>query len=184
MQLSIYTRYGGCGKGDSHLVYVKHFCYYTNMDIVSWDNKYDTGIELIDNQHKRLVDLTNELYSACMTGDKHLSDIFRDAMSRMVEYVQHHFNTELEFFNKVHFPDKHNHIMMHDELIQNILTAAKDYKENKKFVPNNFVRTLIDWIFSHIAVHDKNYALYVKEQIRLGHLTYKQLHEIEASLKH
>jgi len=153
------------------------------MDIVVWESKYETGIELIDNQHKQLVELTNELYKACMTGDKQLSDIFNNAMHRMVDYVGHHFSTELEYQRKINYPDYHNHKLMHDKLIKDILAAAKDSKEDKKFVPNNFVRTLTDWIFSHIAVFDKEYALYVKEQKRLGLFTDQQLREIELSIK-
>jgi len=138
------------------------------MDIIAWDNKYNTGIELIDNQHKQLIELTNELYSACMTGDAHLSDIFKDTMTRMVDYVHHHFSTEMDYLKKINYPDYHNHKLMHDALIKDILAAAEDYKNDKKLVPNNFVRTLRDWIISHIAVHDKEYALYVKDQKRLG----------------
>jgi hemerythrin len=37
-----------------------------NPDLVIWDDKYDTGIELIDNQHKELCSLTNELFHACL----------------------------------------------------------------------------------------------------------------------
>jgi len=148
------------------------------MKIVEWESKYETGIEAIDIQHKQLVDLTNELFSACMAEDERLSDIFKDTMSRMVEYVQHHFSTELKFMRKINYPDYHNHKTMHDTLIQDILSAAKDSKEDKKFVPNHFVRTLKDWVFSHIAVYDKDYALYVKDQKRIGLLTDEMLNEI------
>jgi len=152
------------------------------MDKVIWDSKYDTGIELLDNQHKKLVDLTNELYSACMSADVHLSEIFKDSMSKMVDYVHHHFSTEVEFMKKINYPELQHHIKMHDELIRDILTSAKDAKEDKKFVANNFTRTLIEWILSHIAVHDKEYALYVKEQKRLGFCTDKMIKEIQSSL--
>jgi len=154
------------------------------MEIVIWDNKYITGIGLIDHQHKQLVDLTNELYSACHAREEELCDTFKHAMSGMVEYVHFHFSTELELLRKLKFPEYHEHKMMHDTLIQNILTAAKDFNEGKKFVPNHFVRTLKDWIFSHIAIHDKEYALYVKDQIRLGLLTQQFISDIERSLSH
>ena len=29
---------------------------------IEWSRKYNTGIEKIDNQHKKLVDLINNLY--------------------------------------------------------------------------------------------------------------------------
>ena len=38
-------------------------------DFVSWDASYDLGIEYVDKQHRRLVELINELYHACL-GEK------------------------------------------------------------------------------------------------------------------
>lgn len=140
-----------------------------------------TGIELIDGQHKELVNLTNELYNACFAKDDDLQVVFKNAMSRMVEYVRFHFNAELKFLNTINYPDYSSHRKMHETLIKNILEAAKEAGEGKKFVPNNFVRTLVDWVFSHIAVYDKQYSAYVSEQVKKGALTTKKIKEAEHS---
>ena len=153
-----------------------------NSEIVVWSDKYATGIELIDNQHHELVELTNQLYIACSTRDDVLQTVFKDAMSNMVKYVRFHFAAELKLLNEIKYPDYNNHKKMHDSLVKNILEAVKEYGEGKKFVPNNFVRTLKDWIFGHIAVYDKLYSAYVIEQIRKGALTKKALKEIELSV--
>jgi len=153
-----------------------------NTEIVIWEDKYVTGIELIDTQHKKLVELTNQLYLACLAGDEVTSTVFKDAMSRMVEYVRFHFTAELKLLDAINYPDYHNHKKMHDDLVREILDAARDYSEGKKFVPNNFVRTLKDWIFGHIAVYDKIYAAYVADERRKGTLTDRMLKEIEESI--
>ena len=148
------------------------------MDFIVWENKYLVGIDQIDTQHKQLFDLTNKLYDACLLGDKELQEIFKTAMGHMVEYVHFHFSAEMEFLRKIKYPDIHNHKLQHDELIKNILSAANDFKEGKTFVPNHFVRMLKDWIISHIAVYDKEYALYVKDQVRIGNMDEDILHKI------
>ena len=148
------------------------------MELITWDHKYDTGIEVLDNQHKQLIEMTNELYNACMKGDKLLSDLFKETMHHMVEYVHFHFSAELKFMKSINYPGYHDHKLMHDKLIKDILAAAKDAKDDKKFVPNNFVRILRDWIIGHIAVYDKDYALYVKDQRRLGLITDQMLKDI------
>jgi len=151
-------------------------------DLVVWENKYATGIELIDGQHKQLVELTNELYLACFAGEEALSTVFKDAMSKMVEYVRFHFTAELKLLHEINYPDYHNHKKMHDDLVHDILDAAKDFNEGKRFVPNNFVNTLKDWVFGHIAVYDKIYAAYIAEEVRLGQLTEKTIREICATI--
>jgi len=153
-----------------------------NSEIVVWSDKYATGIETLDNQHHELVDLTNQLYIACLAGDDVLNTVFKDAMSRMVEYVRFHFSAELKLLKAIDYPDYNNHKKMHDDLIKEILLAAKDFDDGMKFVPNNFVRTLKDWVFGHIAVYDKLYRAYVTEQIKNGALTEKELKKIELSV--
>jgi len=153
-----------------------------DAEIVSWSDKYATGIELIDNQHHQLVDLTNELYRACLSGGDERLAVFKEAMSRMVEYVRFHFTAELKLLDAIKYPDYNNHKKMHNDLVEEILVASKKYDDGKKFVPNTFVRTLRDWVFGHIALYDKVYAAYVAEQKSKGVLTDKMLKEIGLSV--
>jgi len=150
--------------------------------IVTWSDKYATGIELIDGQHHELVELTNQLYIACSEQGNVLNTVFKDAMSNMVKYVRFHFTAELKLLNAINYPAYNNHKKMHDDLVRNILEAADEFKDGKKFVPNNFVLTLKDWVFGHIAVYDKLYSAYVKEQLRTGSLTLKTIRELELSV--
>ena len=145
------------------------------LTAVTWSEKYAVGIDLIDNQHRQLVNLTNELYQACLVRDEALGSVFKEAMGRMVEYVRFHFTAELELLHRIKFPDYPEHKKQHDELVRKILDAAGEYSEGKKFVPNNFVRILKDWVFGHIAIYDQNYAAYVKEQKHKGLLTDEQI---------
>ena len=144
-------------------------------EIVVWCDKYATGIAQIDEQHHHLVNLTNQLYAACFAKDDVLQTAFKDAMSRMVEYVRFHFDAESKLLHAINYPDYNEHKKMHDTLINKILEAANNYKEGKKFVPNNFVRTLADWVFSHIAVYDKRYSAYTMDRVKNGFLTAEQL---------
>ena len=148
---------------------------HDDFNFVSWDDKYLLGIPLIDNQHKELIRLTNELHQACLNRNQEVEAVFKGAMSRMVEYVHFHFGAEQELLQKIGYPDYHNHKKQHDSLIRDILLAVKDYSEGKKFVPNHFVRTLKDWIFSHIAVYDKIYASYIADQMKKGLISDEQL---------
>ena len=139
--------------------------------IIDWSEKYAIGIDVIDAQHRELVNLTNELYKACITSDAGIGDVFKEAMRRMVEYVNFHFTAEMKLLEKIRFPDSQNHKKQHDQLVKNILEAVKGFNEGKKFVPNQFVRTLEDWILGHIAVYDQIFAAFVRDQKKKGLLT-------------
>ena len=137
-------------------------------EMVVWGDQFATGIEPIDNQHKELVLLTNQLYKACLSGNDAVDSTFKDTMSAMVEYVKYHFAAELELLKRINYPYYNEHKAQHDSLIKEILIAVGEYQSGKKFTPHLFVRTLKDWVFSHIAYYDKGYAAFVAEQRNKG----------------
>jgi hemerythrin len=147
--------------------------------MVEWNARYATGIPLIDDQHKELVRLTNQLYEACLTGDDNAEEVFKEAMSEMVDYVHFHFAAEEKLLERVKFPVMICHKKQHETLIKEILEAAKNYKEGKKYVPNNFARLLKDWILTHIAVSDQAYMTYIMDLKKRGLLTDRQIQEGE-----
>ena len=137
-------------------------------EIISWTSRYATGIKVIDNQHRELVKLINQLHQACLLGEEGARPVYKEAMHKMVEYVRFHFTAELEILAQIKYPDYNDHKKQHDNLIRDILVAAKESKEGKKFVPNHFVRTLMDWVFGHIAIYDKRYSEYVTDLKKKG----------------
>jgi hemerythrin len=144
-------------------------------EIVLYSNVYKTGIELIDNQHKELVNLTNELYQACLAGTEAAGAKFKETMGRMVEYVRFHFTFEMTLLERVKYPHCKEHKSQHDTLVKNILEAASEFNSGKHFVANNFVRTLKDWIFGHIDIFDREYSAYILEQLSKGLLSDRQI---------
>jgi hemerythrin len=72
-----------------------------SLRIVFWEDKYATGIEVIDTQHKKLIDITNELYRACLSRSQTLDAVFKESMGRMVEYVRYHFTAEQELLQRI-----------------------------------------------------------------------------------
>ena len=142
-----------------------------DKEIISWDEYYILKIELIDNQHKELVGLINQLYQACLIGNDAVDTKFKETMGRMVDYVRFHFTAELQLLTRVNYPNLGEHKKQHEVLIKDILEAAKEHSGGKKFVPHNFVRTLKDWVLGHIAVSDKAYAAFIHDQKSKGLIT-------------
>jgi hemerythrin len=139
--------------------------------LITWSINYATGIRQIDDQHMELVSLTNELYQACLTSEQEKQSTFKEVMDRMIAYIRYHFTAELDILERIHFPGCHEHQKQHDQLVGQILDAAKEYSEGRKCMASNFVRELKDWVFGHIGVYDQMYAIYVAEQRKKGLLS-------------
>jgi len=137
-------------------------------NFVEWSEKYATGIETIDKQHKELVELINRLYGACMQGGEGVGPAFKKAMHSMVEYVRFHLTDEMKLLERIDYPKIAEHKVQHDILVRDILSASQGFEGGGTLVPIKFVRSLKDWVFGHIAVYDKAYAEYITEQKKKG----------------
>ncbi|MDR1301418.1 MAG: bacteriohemerythrin [Treponema sp.] len=137
--------------------------------LVEWDDRYLVGISFIDEQHKELINLTNMLYAGCLEGNA--TAYFMQTIHGTVDYVKYHFSAEEKLLESVNYPDIVNHKREHEGFVKNIFEQVKSFEAGKKFVPNEFVRYLKDWILTHIALTDKKYAQYILNLKKQGRLT-------------
>ncbi|MDR3356302.1 MAG: bacteriohemerythrin [Spirochaetaceae bacterium] len=129
---------------------------------VEWHERYSTGIPKIDEQHKELLRLTNELYESCLNDDDdEARSRFKSTIGALVNYVSEHFGAEERLLQRIRYPGYAGHKREHDSFVKKILEQVKDFSEGKSFVANNFVRYLKDWILGHIAMSDKQYSEYI-----------------------
>ena len=141
-----------------------------DIPFIVWDDRFSVGIKVIDDQHKELTRLTNELYHGCLGGDGMAKEYFMNIIRATVDYTKYHFSAEEVMMAKVQYPEMGEHKKAHESFIKKILSDVQDFQEGRKFVPNNFVRYLRDWILSHIAVMDKRFGSYIADLKKVGQL--------------
>ncbi|MDR2393403.1 MAG: bacteriohemerythrin [Treponema sp.] len=129
---------------------------------ITWKNIYSVGIPKIDEQHQELVQLTADLYAACMQGTESGRLYFKRAVHDIVQYVSFHFSAEERLMERIEFPELAEHKKQHEHFVKKVLEDVKKFETGKGIVPNTFVRFLRDWILTHIAKEDQKYADYLK----------------------
>ena len=137
---------------------------------IEWDPRFMLGVPLIDGQHERLVQLTNNLHVACRDSKENANDCFIRVAHEAVNYVRYHFTTEEKMMLLLMFPEYTEHKKHHEIFIREVLHQTQMFANKKNLVPNRFVHFLRDWVLSHIAVRDKvftEYILSLKNQEKL-----------------
>ena len=73
---------------------------------IIWESKLDTGIDVIDHQHRRIVDYINDLEIAKTMGDKKK---VTDVIEQLIDYTQSHFGFEESMMEEAghKFPGNH-----------------------------------------------------------------------------
>lgn len=138
-----------------------------NECIVKWESKFEIGLPVIDNQHKKLFSLCNDLHLALNNAESGVSweDEFKHTIKECVEYVKVHFKSEEMLMQAAGFKGLKEHKEIHSLFIQKVLEFSS--VENDSIVTAfRLVRFLHEWILSHIAHDDKLFVPSVFEYIK------------------
>ena len=131
---------------------------------IKWNPLYDTKHKIIDEQHRELVNIINDLYLSTIDQKINKNEAFISAAKRCIEYTQYHFKTEEKIMDIINYSDAENHRAMHREFYNEVINQIKNYQEGQPFIANKLVKYLKDWLLEHIAFRDK---IFVEELMRV-----------------
>ena len=140
--------------------------------IVKWQDSYSVGIKVIDEQHIKLIKLTNKLFNSCISGQERTKSdsIFLGVINEVIDYVGYHFSTEETVMERVNYPAYKNHKQEHIAFVKEVLQKVEEFNAGKINAPLSFVYYLRDWILNHIAVNDKKLGKHLIDMKRSGAL--------------
>jgi methyl-accepting chemotaxis protein len=133
--------------------------------IIQWSDNLNTGIPLVDKQHRRLVDLINQLFQCMKDGGDRM--LLGSVVDELVDYTVTHFRSEEELMKKHHYPDFAAHKRVHDDFVAKVGDFADKLKAGARLAPADIYKFLKEWLISHIEKQDRDgYAPHVKKRMR------------------
>jgi len=131
-----------------------------DQDSVVWDDVFSLGFTPIDDQHKKLVLLINELFTACKAGVIEADMAFMETAKKTLEYTETHFADEEDYMREVNYPRFDDHKKQHETFIATVEKTIEDFEAGNT-EPVEMARILKKWLLNHIAVTDKQYVPYL-----------------------
>ena len=126
------------------------------MSFFTWNEKYATGIQSIDNDHRKLVQIIDELFAAMSKGEA--ANIISDIVNRLADYTRTHFKREEMMMKSVGYADFESHLAIHKSFIAKV----DEFKQKLKAGNQNFsvevAGFLRDWLINHIQNTDMQYV--------------------------
>jgi len=132
-------------------------------ELISWSDRLASGIKLIDNQHKHLIDLINELFILSTKNEKQEKETIAMNILLFIKYLKIHFATEEKIMLTTKFLSYVEHKRDHESFILAVLENIHDYEAGKRISLFNFTKFLRDWILPHITTMDKEYFTYLRK---------------------
>jgi hemerythrin len=132
-------------------------------DFVVWEDSYSLGIPVIDEQHKKLVKMINDIFENCKKEENNATKaIFFQAFKETGDYAQTHFSEEEGLLKKNEYPDLPEHKKQHESFMNHVWDEFDKFNRGKE-APIGLARHLKKWLLTHIAVVDKKYVPYLKK---------------------
>jgi len=132
-------------------------------EYIPWSKSFEVGIDMIDEQHKELLDVVNDLFSHVSGNEEKEHAYFKSVIDKIVRYVKTHFSTEEKYMIATEFSGYAEHKKIHDTFTLTIIKTVKEYEAGKRLVLEKLAYFLRDWILSHIAVEDTKYFQYFRQ---------------------
>ncbi|MEE7547591.1 bacteriohemerythrin [Xanthomonas sp. Kuri4-1] len=124
-----------------------------------WQDDLNTGIEVIDHQHMRIVEMINQLQAA----QKSMQRLaVGEVIDELVDYTMSHFAFEEELMEEAGYPFCHAHKRVHEIFGKRVGEYRLRFQAGED-VADELRNMLARWLFNHIRGDDKAYA----ESVRL-----------------
>ncbi|MEO5356524.1 MAG: bacteriohemerythrin [Nitrospirae bacterium YQR-1] len=132
------------------------------MPFIDFVDKLKVNVTEIDNQHKKLIDIINELHNAMATG-KGIT-VLGKTLNELIEYTKSHFSMEENLIQKYKYSDNNKHKTEHDKLTKQVVDLKSDFEAGKMVVTVEVMNFLKKWLNDHILDKDKHLAVFLNEK--------------------
>jgi len=133
-----------------------------NSNLVTWSPTYAVGVKIIDDQHKGLLNLVNDMYNHVADDGKSEQLYFQKIIQEAVKYVKVHFATEERILRATNYKGYAEHKREHDAFILTVVDNIRAFEAGRQNLIS-FTHFLKDWILTHIAIMDKQYFEYLRK---------------------
>ncbi len=123
---------------------------------IEWSNQLSVGLEEIDEQHKMLAGMVNEMHEAIQ--EHHAAEVVRGILDRLASYTQTHFLVEESLMRILNYPRYEEHKKEHDALIFQVKELQQKLDDGKVSINFELMYFLKVWLTKHIMESDRAYS--------------------------
>jgi hemerythrin len=128
-----------------------------------WSDQFNLGIEVIDKQHRIIMDYVNQFYDA-YSNDRSRKEIGK-LIKKVTDYSLFHFSFEEDLQEKVGYPYLKPHKKSH-AMIAKYMAEFQTRFENGEDISKEVDGLLGKWLFDHLKHDDADYVGSVNEYLR------------------
>ncbi|OHC75009.1 MAG: hypothetical protein A3G18_02255 [Rhodospirillales bacterium RIFCSPLOWO2_12_FULL_58_28] len=127
---------------------------------INWEENLSVGVAELDMDHKKLLAIMDDFFSACYAGQGTESP--DKILDRLIEYTTYHFDKEEALLELHGYPGLDDQRKEHAKLVAQIERLANSLRgEAPSSVTNSTMKFLNNWLIDHIKNSDMRYTAYL-----------------------
>lgn len=134
------------------------------MSHIHWSDDLNTGISVIDNQHRRIVDYINQLFDI---NNSHDRDQLGQVIQELVDYTLSHFAFEESLMEEANYTFINGHKKVHDMFTRRVHGYVQRFNLGED-IAEELLMTLRAWLINHIRADDNDYVSSVKTHLNIA----------------
>lgn len=132
------------------------------MRFAEWTDSLSVGVEKIDAQHKKLLEVINDLHDAVKAGKG--GDVLGALFEELSTYVSTNFSTEEAFMERFSYPKAEGHKRAHDGFASKVLDLRTKSPNDATAVGDEALAYLKDWIINHDVLIDRELGEFLNKR--------------------
>lgn len=136
------------------------------MELLKWNDSFKLGIEELDEQHEKLIDMLNSFYESIQHDDSERE--IEKALFTLASFAKYHFHGEEEMMEKHSFPGIRQQKLKNQEVRDKLAGLKEDFEKEGTNVQSEILKYMKSWIQNHVNEHIRTYAPYLKEKKLTG----------------
>ena len=125
------------------------------MGLIVWSDEYSVGVHALDQQHKKIVTLINNLAFEMINDVP--SDSVDEILNQMIKYAMQHLEYEEKLLSENNYPEYEGHKTLHTRYFEQFNQVASEAKLGGRQAKMNFLHFLQGWWQNHILIEDMKY---------------------------
>ncbi len=135
---------------------------------VEWKAIYAIDVKEIDDQHRYLFELGNQVYQLAI-GEQAGDDTVERQMQHIIEQLEHymleHLSYEEALMESLNYPDRIKHGLEHRRFRAQLGAIKKDMQgQSNVEAKMQVILFITDWIAKHIMMTDQKFGHFIHSQ--------------------
>jgi len=122
------------------------------MNLLTWKPEYSVGIASMDDEHREMIDLINDVYARL--GVSPDTDTIEECLEEIFNTISMHFALEERIMREARYDEYEDHKEDHESLLDEIRDLMDEFVEDTERGTELLERRLSSWFGGHFASFD------------------------------